>query len=692
MGYQFIQIIGLEKPRDLRRARRALAAHSASPACWVDPLDQVAWLQRPGGPFTDDETGEAVDLLNRSGFWAVPVDQRKISGPACIALHRRRRIRDIRQRLAIAVGFGLPVIALHLFGHRLAADPARELWPLWMQLLLTGWVLFAAAGSWFYHGIWSVMHGHWRWRTGAAAVLAGGLLLGTIDLVLRAFGVHGLMHPLLGPNPADPLRSLFAPTVVALILLLVRGLLMRLRLRRISDPFDRWLANLTGEDETRLRFFLQVQSSHQQHGLDLSWGKLADRYSDYGLAAAAVVFVLALILTGSLMPAWLIAAALLLTLDPRTFQLTWVAPEVLAERRAAAQGLFIANPRVFGKAGHIGAVVFEKTGTVTSGRSEVIAVEVNALAGLDLTGDELLRLAASAEQGSEHSMARGLLHEAQQRKLTLSEAAGIRRQAGLGVSATVDGRAVHVGSERLMAENGLDTSSFAQTANRLRREGYSVVLVGVGEQIAGAIAVEEAVRPGAEQTVGELQGDGYGVRLITGDSESAGAAIAARLGIDQVVVELGPQGKIDQLARWRQAGDCLAVVGTVDKDEAALGAADVAIAFYDFTSAEDRLANLADVADRGLGDIEDITGADVVVLGHRIERIPLMLRIARHVGSQRTRSMAFVTGVVVVSAAISLLMPLARPIAEWSPAVVAALTMAELPLLLSRPDAGAKAD
>ncbi|MDD4888774.1 MAG: HAD family hydrolase [Phycisphaerae bacterium] len=677
MPYQFFQVVGLEKPADLRRARRAVSATLPSAVtCWVDPLDQVVWLERADQPFAAEETAAVANRLNAAGFSAVAMDQSQQAGPACIASHRRRRFLQIRNRLLLAVAICLPVVLLHSFGYLVAKSLASQLALAWIEAALT-LVLFLSAGrAWFLLGLRSLRHHHWRWRTAISVVLAGNLALAAADLMLRT-----LSRPPLVPGLAN--ESLLAPACLVLVIVLLRALLMRWRLAQISRPFDRWLADMTPLDEINLRFFLQIQARHQQSGPDLTFARLGDRFTDVGLAIAAGVFVAALMATSQLLAAWLIVSGLLLILDPRLFQFTWVAPEVLAERQAVGFGVFFCNPRMYQTAAKLTCVAFDKTGTVTSVPADVVAIEVNPLAALDLDGNALLRLAAAVEGSSSHAVARSLVTAAALRGLDLPAAADIARKSGMGVAGTVEGRRVRIGSEYYMIDQGLDPAPFAMQIEGLKREPYSILLVAVDDQVAGAIGLADVIRPGSEQAVAELN-DMFDVRMITGDSATAGANLAAQLGIGNVVVELSPEGKLDLMSRWSRNGDRVAMVGELGKDPALMDRADLGIALGGELDDVENPDNLRLPAHAALSTPPGLQPADVLILNNRIEHVPTALRLARRVTAQRRHGTLWMAGLVMVSALLAILWPQLPLAPELGPVAVAALSLLGLPVILGR--------
>lgn len=245
----------------------------------------------------------------------------------------------------------------------------------------------------------------------------------------------------------------------------------------------------------------------------------------------------------------------------------------------AKNGLLIRDRHAMEDARLIDVVLFDKTGTLTEGRQGVASVQAT-----DGDVDALLALAASVEAPAEHPIARAIVAEAQQRGLTVSDAADFEALGGRGATATVDGVAVTVGAPRLLAERGLTpAAAVAEAARAAEAQGQTVVYVlrgdgAAGAQVAGVIALADVVRPESEEAVRILHSRGVRVAMLTGDSRAVGEAVAARLGIDEVFAEVLPGDKAGTVAQLQQGGAKVAMVGDGVNDAPALAQADVGIA------------------------------------------------------------------------------------------------------------------
>ncbi|OGO51112.1 MAG: haloacid dehalogenase [Chloroflexi bacterium RBG_16_68_14] len=218
-------------------------------------------------------------------------------------------------------------------------------------------------------------------------------------------------------------------------------------------------------------------------------------------------------------------------------------------------------------------VVFDKTGTLTRGEPSV--TDVVALAG---DSDEVLRLAAVVEKNSEHPLGEAIVRGARGRGLPVADADAFSAIPGLGVEATVEGRAVLLGNRKLMAERGIDIGRLATQAERLEEEGKTAMFLAADGRAAGIVAVADTLKPTSQRAVQELHRMGLEVAMITGDNRRTAEAIARQVGIDRVLAEVLPQDKAAEGRRLQEEGRRVAMVGDGINDAPALAQADVGIA------------------------------------------------------------------------------------------------------------------
>ena len=242
--------------------------------------------------------------------------------------------------------------------------------------------------------------------------------------------------------------------------------------------------------------------------------------------------------------------------------------------RGARAGVLVKNAEALERMEKVDTLVIDKTGTLTEGKPKVTAVI--ATAGFDEA--EVLRLGASIERGSEHPLAAAIVAAAADRNLATAEIGDFDAPAGKGVIGTVKGRKVALGSANFMAELGIDTTSLQSDADRLRRDGATVVFLAADEDAAGLIAIADPVKATTPQALKRLIGDGLRIVMLTGDNRITAAAVARRLGITEVEAEVLPDGKGAVVDKLRREGRVVAMAGDGINDAPALAAADVGIA------------------------------------------------------------------------------------------------------------------
>lgn len=247
--------------------------------------------------------------------------------------------------------------------------------------------------------------------------------------------------------------------------------------------------------------------------------------------------------------------------------------------KGAEAGILFRNSEALERAGKVNVVVLDKTGTITKGQPAVTDVITNPQ--LPFTADELLRLAASVEKGSEHPLGEAIWAEATTRGLRLAETAGFKAEPGHGVQAEVEGRSVIVGNKRMFESRGIPLGSLESEVSRLQSEAKTAMLVAVDGVAAGVIAVADTIKDGSKEAIAELHKMGLKVAMITGDNQKTAEAIAREVGIDQVLAEVLPEGKsseVKKLQTHQSPMNIVAMVGDGVNDAPALAQADVGIA------------------------------------------------------------------------------------------------------------------
>jgi Cu+-exporting ATPase len=244
--------------------------------------------------------------------------------------------------------------------------------------------------------------------------------------------------------------------------------------------------------------------------------------------------------------------------------------------RGAQSGVLIKGGEALERAHRLTAIVLDKTGTITQGRPQVTDILPASTSPGTWSADELLRLAASAERGSEHPLGEAIVRSAQERGLSLSQPQNFNAIAGHGIEATVEARQVLVGNARLARERGLSVDEAALQV--LARDGKTPMLVAVDGTFAGVIAVSDPVKESSRVAIEQLRALGLKVVMLTGDNAHTAQAIARQVGVDQVLAEVLPDGKAEEVKRLQASGEVVAMVGDGINDAPALAQADVGIA------------------------------------------------------------------------------------------------------------------
>jgi Cu+-exporting ATPase len=268
------------------------------------------------------------------------------------------------------------------------------------------------------------------------------------------------------------------------------------------------------------------------------------------------------------------AVAVLIIACPCALGLATPMSIMVATGRGAAAGVLFRDAEALETMEKVDTLVVDKTGTLTEGRPRLQAVV--AAAGFDES--EVVRLAASVEQASEHPLASAIVAGASTRGVRPAEPAGFASRTGRGVVGTVGGRRVAVGNRALLEELGVDAGALVARADALRSEGHVVVFVSVDGKFAGALGVSDPVKSSTPEAIRLLRDDGLRIVMVTGDSRKTAEAVARHVGLDEVHAEVPPEQKVEIVARLQAEGRVVAFAGDGINDAPALARAGVGIA------------------------------------------------------------------------------------------------------------------
>ncbi|MFE9382814.1 heavy metal translocating P-type ATPase [Streptomyces sp. NPDC007025] len=370
--------------------------------------------------------------------------------------------------------------------------------------------------------------------------------------------------------------------------------------------------------------------------------KIEQRYSVGMVLATLAVFTVPLAFGSALEPALLRAMTFMIVASPCAVVLSTMPPLLSALANAGRHGVLAKSAVVMERLGGIDTVALDKTGTLTEGSPHV--TDIRPVPGGGTDEETLLRLAAAAEHRSEHPLGRAVVAAARERGLDLAEAAGFSSVPGRGVTATVAGRTVRVGSPaHLLPRQG--GAAAEEIVRELEDAGRTAVVVVVDGRSAGVLGVADRLRPDAAATVAALARlTGRAPTLLTGDNAPAAARLAAEVGITDVRAGLLPEEKVAAVREWEEQGRAVLVVGDGVNDAPALAAAHTGIAMG-----------------RAGSDLA-LETADAVVVRDELGAVPAAVRLSRAARRLVLQNLCiagvFIAGLVVWDLAGTLPLPL----------------------------------
>src|SRR5882757_379012 len=336
-------------------------------------------------------------------------------------------------------------------------------------------------------------------------------------------------------------------------------------------------AELVGAD-TMLARIVKMVSEAQRSRAPIQ--RLADMVAGWFVPVVIVVAVLAFIAwmiwgpSPAFAYALLAAVSVLIIACPCALGLATPMSIMVGVGRGAAEGILIRNAEALERLEKVDTLLFDKTGTLTVGRPAVTAIK--SLGGL--AEAEILRLAASLERGSQHPIAAAILAAAQQRGLAPAPVADFDAPSGKGVTGTVNGKRLVLGTAAFLAAQGVDAAAADAKGDPLRESGATVVLLAVAGRAEGLLAVSDPVKETTQEALKQLRQSGIRLVMLTGDNKRTAAAVAGRLGIDEVEAEVVAEDKARVVQRLKGQGRIVAMAGDGVNDAPALAAADVGIA------------------------------------------------------------------------------------------------------------------
>jgi Cu+-exporting ATPase len=308
--------------------------------------------------------------------------------------------------------------------------------------------------------------------------------------------------------------------------------------------------------------------------------RMADSVASYFVVTVVAIAIVTFFVWGWFgpEPSWvygLIAAvSVLIIACPCALGLATPMSIMVATGRAATQGVLFRDAAAIENFRKVDTLIVDKTGTLTEGKPQFD----RAIAFAGYTESEILRLAASLDQGSEHPLAEAIVRAARTQGLSLSRVDTFESSTGIGVRGVIDQQPMALGNTALMQDLGVIVESVTEQSEALRQQGASVMYLAVKQKLAGLIAVSDPVKASTPEALATLRASGIRVVMATGDGLTTAKAVAAKLGIDEVYGEVKPADKLALVERYQKAGRLVAMAGDGINDAPALAKADIGIA------------------------------------------------------------------------------------------------------------------
>lgn len=393
-----------------------------------------------------------------------------------------------------------------------------------------------------------------------------------------------------------------------------------------------------------------VRLVEEAQGSKAPMQRLADTISGYFvpvvLVLAAVTFVIWLVFgpPPALIYALTTSIAVLIIACPCALGLATPTAIMVGTGKAAENGILIRGGEALEQARRINTIVLDKTGTLTQGKPKVTAIVPAEHANPDPNGhwsaDDLLRLAAAAEVGSEHPLGEAIVARAKEQELELAPATNFGSITGKGIQATVEDRAVALGNRALMEQLAVPLDGLVAQANALAQNGATPMYVAVDGVGAGLIAVADTLKPESRLAVEQLQALGLEVWMLTGDNRRTAEAIAGQSGITQVIAEVLPEQKADQVQQLQAEGKIVAMVGDGINDAPALAQSNLGIAI-------------------GTGTDVAMAASDITLIGGDLRTIVTAIALSRKTVGTIKQGLfwAFAYNSVLIPVAMGILYP-----------------------------------
>lgn len=337
----------------------------------------------------------------------------------------------------------------------------------------------------------------------------------------------------------------------------------------------RFRAEKIGSDTALAQIIKLVEDAQ---GSKAPIAQMADIVSGYFVPVVCVIALVAgigwYIGTGNIELALTIFTAVLVIACPCALGLATPTAIMVGTGKGAENGILIKGGEALETAHKIDTIIFDKTGTITEGKPTV--TDVITIEGVEK--NQLLQVTASAEKGSEHPLGQAIVRGAEEKSLEMLPMEHFESLTGRGIEAQMDGQTVLAGNRKLMEERNISLRALEAESDRLAEEGKTPMYVALNGKLSGIVAVADVVKQSSRDAIRELHNMGIEVAMITGDNKKTASAIARQVGIDQVLAEVLPQDKSNEVKKLQAQGRKVAMVGDGINDAPALAQADIGIA------------------------------------------------------------------------------------------------------------------
>jgi P-type Cu+ transporter len=405
------------------------------------------------------------------------------------------------------------------------------------------------------------------------------------------------------------------------------------------EGFFRFQATRVGHQTALAQIIAFVQAAQ---GSKAPVQALADRVASIFVPAviltAVITFLVWWILSGDMVSAMIRLVSVLVIACPCALGLATPTAMMAGMGKAAEKGILIKNSQALETTASLDTIVLDKTGTITTGKLSV--ADIHEVENSNIKSDEILRLAASVERGSEHPIGKAILKAATDRHMELVHPEEFKAYGGSGVAAKINSHAVKVGRPDWFDASGINISKYSEVLDSMRNKGETAILVSVNDRVCGLIAVADAVKADSKGAIEFIQKLGHDVIMISGDHEATARAIGKQVHIDRIIAGVRPEDKAATIKSFQEDHHRVGMVGDGINDAPALAQADVGFAI-------------------GSGTDVAIESADIILTAGSLSGVARAIQLSRHTMNTVKQNLfwAFCYNLILIPVAAGILSP-----------------------------------